>query len=118
MNNPVATVSTKYKNKDQSILKVGSLSADKKYYYVQVDNSPSVYMVNANACSLFTGTMDDFVDKNVPKVNTNSIVYMEIDYKDKDDILVEYDKDNSLVKEYIDKNGLATLVLKSQFQIL
>lgn len=69
-------------------------------------------MVNANACSLFTGTMDDFVDKNVPKVNTNSIVYMEIDYKDKDDILVEYDKDNSLVKEYADKNGLATLVLK------
>ena len=112
LNNPVATVSTKYKNKDQSILKVGSLSADKKYYYVQVDNSPSVYMVNANACSLFTGTMDDFVDKNVPKVNTNSIVYMEIDYKDKDDILVEYDKDNSLVKEYADKNGLATLVLK------
>ncbi len=112
MNNPVATVSTKYKNKNQSILKVGSLSADKKYYYVQVDNSPSVYMVNANSCSLFTGTMDDFVDKNVPKVNTNSIVYMEIDYKDKDDILVEYDKDNSLVKEYADKNGLATLVLK------
>lgn len=29
LNNPVATVSTKYKNKDQSILKVGSLSADK-----------------------------------------------------------------------------------------
>ena len=112
LNNPVATVSTKYKNKNQSILKVGSLSADKKYYYVQVDNSPSVYMVNANACSLFTGTMNDFVDKNVPKVNTNSIVYMEIDYKDKDDILVEYDKDNSLVKEYADKNGLATLVLK------
>ena len=112
LNNPVATVSTKYKNKNQSILKVGSLSADKKYYYVQVYNRPSVYMVNAKACILFTGTMDDFVDKNVPKVNTNSIVYMEIDYKDKDDILVEYDKDNSLVKEYADKNGLATLVLK------
>ena len=98
MNNPVATVSTKYKNKDQSILKVGSLSADKKYYYVQVDNSPSVYMVNANACSLFTGTMDDFVDKHVPNVITNSIVYLAIDYKDKDDILVDYDTDISLVK--------------------
>ena len=112
LNNPLATVSTKYKNKNQSVLKVGNLSADEKYYYVQIDDDASVYMVNANACGLFTGTMDDFVDKNVPKVDTNSIVYMEIDYKDKDDILVEYDKDNSLVKEYADKNGLATLVLK------
>ena len=112
LSKPVATVSAKYENKNQTVLKVGNLSTDKKYYYVQVDNSPSVYMVNANACSLFTGTMNDFVDKNVPKVDTNSIVYMEIDYRDKDDILVEYDKDNSLVKEYADKNGLATLVLK------
>lgn len=112
LSKPVATVSAKYENKNQTVLKVGNLSTDKKYYYVQVDNSPSVYMVNANVCSLFTGTMNDFVDKNVPKVDTNSIVYMEIDYRDKDDILVEYDKDNSLVKEYADKNGLATLVLK------
>lgn len=112
LNNPLATVTTKYKNKNQSVLKIGSLSADEKYYYVQPDNSPSVYLVNAASCDLFTGSMDNFVDKNVSKVDTNSITYMEIDYKDKEDILVEYDKDNSLVKEYADKNGLATLVLK------
>ena len=45
LSKPVATVSAKYENKNQTVLKVGNLSTDKKYYYVQVDNSPSVYMV-------------------------------------------------------------------------
>lgn len=109
---PLAQVIVKKNNKSIFKFNIGNLSADNKYTYVQTDENLAVYLANASACEIFKAGIKDFTDKNVNKIDTNSVIYMEIDYKNKDDILVEYDKNNSLVKEYADKNGLATLVLR------
>ncbi|MBS4868227.1 MAG: DUF4340 domain-containing protein [Eubacterium sp.] len=91
---------------------VGSLSADNKYYYVAINGDNNIYMVNANRIAPLKYGLNDIVDKSVDKIDSDSIQELSIDYKDRDSILVKYDKDNPIAREYAEKNGLATLVME------
>lgn len=93
-------------------INLGSITTDGKYYYVSLNNENTVYMVNSARVECLQYGLNDFIDKSLPKINSDSIQEISIDYKDKDDILIKYDKDNPIAREYSEKNGLATLVME------
>lgn len=107
LNKPVAVATC-----NNVSVNVGSLSADNKYYYVSLNGDNNVYMVNATRIEPLTYGFNNIVDKSVDKIDADSIQELSIDYKDKDSILVKYDKDNPIAREYAEKNGLATLVME------
>lgn len=97
-----------------TVISIGLPSADKKYYYVKLNDINNVYLVNSARLDPVMFGFDDIVDKALPTINSDSIQEISIDYSgsDDNDIVVKYDKDNPLAREYSDKNGLATLVME------
>lgn len=95
-----------------TVINVGTITTDSKYYYISLNNDKNIYMVNASRIEPLNYGFNDIIDKSVDKIDANSIQELSIDYIDKEDILVKYDKDNPIAREYSEKNGLATLVLQ------
>lgn len=96
-------------------ISVGTLTADSKYYYVNLNDNKTVYMVNSARLNPLLYGLNDIIDKTLPKIDTNSVQEIFIDYSEisgKKDIIIKYDKDNPIAKEYSEKNGLATLVME------
>lgn len=93
-------------------VKMGALTSDNKFRYVQVSGSNAVYMADAAFCDSLNYGLDDFIDKSIAKVNTDSIQEIEINVRDKEDIYVKYDPDNPIARDYAEANGLATLVME------
>ena len=96
---------------DNLTVKIGGLTSDNKFRYVQVSGSNAVYMADAAFCDSLNFGLDDFIDKTVAKVSTDSIQELEIKVKGKEDIYVKYDPDNPIARDYAEANGLATLVM-------
>lgn len=107
LDKPIATAES-----NDIIINVGAITADGKYYYVSLNEDKTVYMVNSSRIEALTFGFNDIIDKSVAKIDSNSIQELSIDYSDKDDILIRYDKDSPIAREYSEKNGLATLVMK------
>lgn len=96
-------------------INIGTITTDNKYYYVSLNDSNRVYMVNSARLSSLLYGLNDIIDKSLPKIDTNSVQEISVDFNDasdKRDILIKYDKDNPIAKEYSQKNGLATLVME------
>lgn len=93
-------------------INLGSITTDGKYCYVTLNDENTVYMVNSARVECLQYGLNDFIDKSLPKINSDSIQEISINYKDKEDILIKYDKDNPIAREYSEKNGLATLVME------
>lgn len=104
---PIATASS-----GDTVINMGSLTTDGKYYYVSLNDDKTVYMVNSSRLNCLEYGLNDMIDKALPKIDSNTIQELSINYKDKEDILVKYDADNPLAREYAEKNGLATLVME------
>ncbi len=110
LSEPLAVIS----NGDVTI-NVGAITTDNKYYYVSINDSNTVYMVNSARLNSLLYGFNDIIDKSLPKIDTNSVQEISIDFNDesgKRDIVIKYDKDNPIAKEYSEKNGLATLVME------
>lgn len=107
LDKPIATAVS-----NDIIINVGAITADRKYYYVSINEDKTVYMVNSARIEVLTFGFNDIIDKSIAKIDSNSIQELSIDYNDKDDILIRYDKDSPIAREYSEKNGLATLVMK------
>ncbi|MDO4302036.1 MAG: DUF4340 domain-containing protein [Clostridia bacterium] len=93
-------------------INAGMITADGKYYYVSLNDEKTVYMVNSARIAALTYGFNDIIDKSVAKIDSDTIQELSITYRDKSDILVKYDKDNPIAREYAEKNGLATLVME------
>lgn len=107
LDRPIATAVS-----NDVIINVGAITADGKYYYVSLNEDKTVYMVNSGRVEVLTFGFNDIIDKSIDKIDSNSVQELSIDYSDKDDILIKYDKDSPIAREYSEKNGLATLVMK------
>ncbi len=100
---------------DDVTINVGTITTDNKYYYVNLNDSNTVYMVNSARLNALLYGFNDIIDKSLPKIDTNSVQEISVDFSDesdKRDIVIKYDKDNPIAKEYSEKNGLATLVME------
>lgn len=93
-------------------INLGSITTDGKYCYVTLNDENTVHMVNSARVECLQYGLNDFIDKSLPKISSDSIQEISINYKDKEDILIKYDKDNPIAREYSEKNGLATLVME------
>ena len=95
-------------------INLGSLTTDGKYYYVSLNDNKTVYMVNSARLNCLEYGLNDMIDKSLPKIDSDTVQELSISYKseDKDNIVVKYDADNPLAREYAEKNGLATLVME------
>ncbi len=91
---------------------LGAVTPDNKYFYVQTDKSPAVYMVETTLCKSLDYGFNDFIDKSVPKIDRDSIQELDIRTKGKEDIYVCSDPDNPIARDYAEANGLATLVME------
>lgn len=107
LSNPLAVLSSK-----DNTLNLGSKSVDGKYYYVTLNNENKVYLVQESRLACLEYGFNDIINKALPKIDSNSIQELSIEYKNKDDIKIKYDKDNQFAREYSDKNGLATLIME------
>lgn len=108
---PVATVNIKGDN--ECTLKIGSLTSDSKYRYVNTSTNNNVYIANKGYAELFTKDVKDFIDKTVVSFSADSVNYVEIRQKDKPDILINSSEDNSALKNYVSSSGLSAFVMES-----
>lgn len=95
-------------------INVGSLTTDGKYYYVTLNDENTVYMVNSARLGCLEYSLNDMIDKSLPKIDSNTVQELSIKYNhnDKDNILIKYDSENPPAREYSERNGLATLVME------
>lgn len=107
LDDPLATISS-----GDTRINLGTLTTDGKYYYVSLNDDKTVYMVNSARVNCLEYGLNDMIDKSLPKIDSDTIQELSISYKNKEDILVKYDADNPLAREYAEKNGLATLVME------
>ena len=109
LDTPIAVASS-----GDTTINLGSLTTDGKYYYVSLNNNKTVYMVNSARLNCLEYGLNDMIDKSLPKIDSDTVQELSISYKgeDKDNIVVKYDADNPLAREYAEKNGLATLVME------
>lgn len=93
-------------------INIGSATTDGKYNYVNINGSSDVYMVNSANISCLEYGLNDLIDKSLSKIDSDTIQELTINYKDKDNIVIKYESDNPLAREYSEQNGLATLIME------
>lgn len=112
LDNPAVVASS-----EDITINVGSLTADNKYYYVSLNDDNTIYMVNSARLNCLEYGLNDMVDKTLPKIDSDTIQELSISYQDdKDNILIKYDSDNPLAREYAENNGLATLIMEEPIE--
>ena len=97
-------------------VRLGDISTDGKYRYFVLDDKQDVYIMSATGAGYLEYGIDDVIDKTVAKISKERITYCDIKQKGKDEILIEYDADNAVVKNYADTSGLAALVMKKPME--
>ncbi len=78
-----------YADGGMEVIRVGSQTPDRSYYYMMVEGNPALYLLNSTTGERFSFTYSDVVDRAVPAINKDSYEYILINERGREP--VEFD---------------------------
>ena len=112
LDNPLAVGTATYDDGSSVTLKLGSLTADKQYYYLESSDAEGVYLVDAVVGARMLYTINNLVDKNIASIKPNYVTYIEVLRNNESELLLYYDEENSNANTNLAQYGLATLTME------
>lgn len=109
---PLAEGKATYSDGSTLTLRLGSLTADKKYYYVESSDAEGIYLVDAVVGKRLLYGINDLVDKNISAIKANYVDYIQVIKADGDELLIYYDAEKSNANTVYANSGLATLTME------
>lgn len=97
-------------------LLIGSDTSDGMYTYAKLDTNNAVYMISSALAQKLKVGINDLIDKSVDTITSSAVSYIHIQRTGKDEMLIEYDPDNAVVKNYNKDSGLAALVMRKPIE--
>lgn len=112
LDNPLATGSASYGDGSSVTLALGSLTADKKYYYMESSECDGIYLVDAVVGGRLLYTINDLTDKTITAIKPDYAAYVEVISSEGRELLMYYDRDKSNANANLASSGLATLTME------
>jgi len=94
---------------------LGAMTPTKDYYYVRVDGTPGVYLMDATEGARLTMTVNDMAYKASPYINFGAVVYVYIIQKDGREMVLSFDGDRGETDEAREKYGFVPLTMYSPY---
>lgn len=112
LDSPVTTAVSTFEDGSSAVIYVGGSTPDKEYSYVRVEGGDGIYLVESYYTNRYRYNLDSLISKEMPSINAQKILTVNILQKGKEEIDIEYDEDlgsnNSDLAEY----GMQTLTMK------
>ena len=112
LNTPLAVGTATYDDGSTVTLKLGSLTADKEYYYMQSSDVEGVYLVDAVVGARMQYTINNLVDKDIAAIKPDYVTYIEVLRNNESELLLYYDEEKSNANTNLAQYGLATLTME------
>lgn len=90
LESPALKTTISYKDGSKRNITIGDRTQDLSYYYVMFDNNKSVYISSINNYNLFFYNLSDFIYKYIPAITRESIMYLDVSQKNKDEIEIAF----------------------------
>lgn len=116
LENPLATGTATFGDGSSVTLTLGSLTADKKYYYMESTDAEGIYLVDAVVGGRLLYTINNLVDKNISAIKPNYVTYIEVTGSDGKELLMYYDKEKSDANTNFSNQGLVTLTMEKPLE--
>lgn len=116
LDNPLATGSASFGDGSSVTLALGSLTADKRYYYMESSECEGIYLIDAVVGGRLLYTINDLTDKNITAIKPDYVTYIEVTNAEGKELLMYYDKDKSNANTNLANNGLATLTMEKPLE--
>lgn len=116
LDSPLAAGKAVFADGGSAEIKLGSLTADKKYYYAQTSEADGIYMIDAVVGERLLYTANDLVDKSITAIKPNYVQYIEVKNVPGEELLLYYDAQHSNANSNLANNGLATLTMQKPLE--
>lgn len=112
LENPSAVGTGEYTDGTKAVIYIGDITPDKSYYYAMLEGDTKVYLIDVLSGGRFYYNIGQLLNTNISTINKDTVTYINIQQKGKDEILIVYDENDSNVNENLKNNGLFTLSMK------
>ncbi len=99
-------------------LYIGALTPDNTYYYVKKADDSAVYTIDKTVGDRIMQDITAMADLSIDELDANGLAKLEVKQKDRDDLIISFEKENEKANENLDKSGLQTLVMHKPIENL
>lgn len=109
------SITIKFNDDTESVIYLGTSTADGSYYYAKKSDSDNIYLVDSINGKRITYSLNDFIDKTVAQISPYSVMELNIKRKGKEEIDLEYTTDKSGNAENLISMGMETMNMKKPY---
>ncbi len=113
---PLATGSASFSDGSSVTLTLGSLTADKKYYYMESSDAEGIYLVDAVVGGRLLYGINDLVNKSISAIKPDYVNYIEVINADGEELLMYYNKEKSDANTTFANSGLVTFTMEKPLE--
>lgn len=99
-------------------LYIGALSPDNNYYYAKKASDDTVYTIDKTVGDRIMQDVTAMADLSIDILDANGLAKLEVKQKNRDDLIISFEKENEKANENLDKSGLQTLVMHKPIENL
>ena len=97
---------------------IGDITPDGSYYYAMTGGDTAVYTIGKMTGERIMQDVTAMADLDIAVLNANGLSRLEVKQKDRDELSISFDKENSAANANLDKSGLQTLVMHKPIENL
>lgn len=109
LNPPQSIIKVKFSDNTERTVSLGNKTSDNSFYYVSVDGDNSVYIIDQYKGNTFKYSLNNIISKDIPVVQAQKILYLDIIRKDMEEIEIKYVEDKQGNAAELEKYGMQTM---------
>ena len=119
LNSGEAAAAVEYTTKKgNETLYIGEITPDNSYYYAKKASDGIVYTIDKTVGDRIMQDITAMADLGIDILDSKGLAKLEVKQKNREDLLVSFEKENEKANENLDKSGLQTLVMHKPIENL